>query len=84
LELFFVQDVDALLGELNFIPGTVFTTDLPYVDFLDRVHKAELKLRAKGMWEVPRPASPTSTAASSVACWGAAPPAPAVPSSSTP
>ncbi|AQL00087.1 cytokinin oxidase4b [Zea mays] len=49
------QDVDALLGELNFIPGTVFTTDLPYVDFLDRVHKAELKLRAKGMWEVPHP-----------------------------
>nr|CAB3474430.1 unnamed protein product [Digitaria exilis] len=49
------QDVDALLGELNFIPGTVFTTDVSYVDFLDRVHKAELKLRAKGMWEVPHP-----------------------------
>uniref|UniRef100_A0A0D9V6E4 cytokinin dehydrogenase n=2 Tax=Leersia perrieri TaxID=77586 RepID=A0A0D9V6E4_9ORYZ len=49
------QDVEALLGELNFIPGTVFTTDLPYVDFLDRVHKAELKLRDKGMWEVPHP-----------------------------
>jgi len=49
------QDVDALLGELNFLPGTVFTTDLPYVDFLDRVHRAELKLRAKGMWEVPHP-----------------------------
>ncbi|TVU34915.1 hypothetical protein EJB05_16771 [Eragrostis curvula] len=49
------QEVDALLGELNFMPGTVFTTDLPYVDFLDRVHRAELKLRAKGMWEVPHP-----------------------------
>uniref|UniRef100_A0A0E0JPE3 cytokinin dehydrogenase n=1 Tax=Oryza punctata TaxID=4537 RepID=A0A0E0JPE3_ORYPU len=49
------QDVEALLGELDFIPGTVFTTDLPYVDFLDRVHKAELKLRGKGMWEVPHP-----------------------------
>ncbi|KAM0872167.1 hypothetical protein ACQ4PT_038896 [Festuca glaucescens] len=49
------QEVDALLGDLNFLPGTVFTTDLPYVDFLDRVHKAELKLRAKGMWEVPHP-----------------------------
>lgn len=50
-----LQDVDALLGELNFLPGTVFTTDLPYVDFLDRVHRAELKLRTKGMWEVPHP-----------------------------
>ncbi|KQK10018.1 cytokinin dehydrogenase 5 [Brachypodium distachyon] len=49
------QEVDALLGELSFMPGTVFTTDLPYVDFLDRVHKAELKLRGKGMWEVPHP-----------------------------
>ncbi|CAM0883389.1 unnamed protein product [Alopecurus aequalis] len=49
------QEVDALLGDLNFLPGTVFTTDLAYVDFLDRVHKAELKLRGKGMWEVPHP-----------------------------
>ncbi|KAG8078121.1 hypothetical protein GUJ93_ZPchr0007g5889 [Zizania palustris] len=49
------QEVEALLGELSFIPGTVFTTDLPYVDFLDRVHMAELKLRDKGMWEVPHP-----------------------------
>ncbi|KAL5226396.1 hypothetical protein ABZP36_014661 [Zizania latifolia] len=49
------QEVEVLLGELSFIPGTVFTTDLPYVDFLDRVHKAELKLRGKGMWEVPHP-----------------------------
>jgi hypothetical protein len=32
-----------------------FTTDLQKVDFLDRVHTAELKLRAKGMWEVPHP-----------------------------
>ncbi|XP_052202915.1 cytokinin dehydrogenase 5 isoform X2 [Diospyros lotus] len=49
------REVDALMGKLNFIPATVFTTDLPYVDFLDRVHKAELKLRSKGLWEVPHP-----------------------------
>ncbi|KAJ4816257.1 Cytokinin dehydrogenase 5 [Rhynchospora pubera] len=49
------QEVEALLKELKFIPGTIFTTDLPYIDFLDRVHKAELKLRAKGLWEVPHP-----------------------------
>ncbi|URD97054.1 cytokinin dehydrogenase [Musa troglodytarum] len=47
--------VEALLRQLSFIPATVFTTDLPYVDFLDRVHKAELRLRAKGLWEVPHP-----------------------------
>ncbi|KAF6163044.1 hypothetical protein GIB67_001372 [Kingdonia uniflora] len=49
------QQVDALLKKLHFIPSTVFTTDIPYTDFLDRVHKAELKLRAKDLWDVPHP-----------------------------
>ncbi|KAI3762805.1 hypothetical protein L1987_53246 [Smallanthus sonchifolius] len=49
------QEVEALLKKLNYIPASVFTTDLPYVDFLDRVHKAELKLRSKGLWDVPHP-----------------------------
>ncbi|KAL6212869.1 hypothetical protein ACLB2K_018084 [Fragaria x ananassa] len=49
------QEIEALLKELDFVPTSVFTTDLPYVDFLDRVHKAELKLRSKGLWDVPHP-----------------------------
>lgn len=49
------QEVESLLKKLNFIPSSVFTTDLLYVDFLDRVHRAELKLRSKGLWEVPHP-----------------------------
>ncbi|KAK8943109.1 Cytokinin dehydrogenase 5 [Platanthera zijinensis] len=49
------EEVETLLRELNFIPASVFTTDLSYVDFLDRVHKAELKLRDKGLWDVPHP-----------------------------
>ncbi|KAI4389943.1 hypothetical protein MLD38_002108 [Melastoma candidum] len=49
------QKVEDLLKDLNFIPTTVFTTDLPYIDFLDRVHKAELKLRSKNLWEVSHP-----------------------------
>ncbi|CAN1314584.1 Cytokinin dehydrogenase 5, partial [Linum perenne] len=48
-------EIDSLMKQLNFIQSSVFTTDLAYVDFLDRVHKAELKLRAKGLWEVPHP-----------------------------
>lgn len=50
-----LQKVEDLLKDLNFIPTTVFTTDLPYIDFLDRVHKAELKLRSKNLWEVSHP-----------------------------
>ncbi|KAK6115297.1 hypothetical protein DH2020_007566 [Rehmannia glutinosa] len=49
------QEVEALLKKLNFIPASEFTTELPYVDFLDRVHKAELKLRSKNLWDVPHP-----------------------------
>lgn len=49
------QEVESLMGKLNFIPASVFTTDVPYMDFLDRVHTAELKLRSKGLWEVPHP-----------------------------
>ncbi|XP_022951883.1 cytokinin dehydrogenase 5-like [Cucurbita moschata] len=49
------QEVEALLKELDYIPESVFTTDLGYVDFLDRVHTAELKLRSKGLWDVPHP-----------------------------
>ncbi|XP_050212816.1 cytokinin dehydrogenase 5 [Mercurialis annua] len=49
------KEIEWLLKKLNYIPSSVFTTDLAYVDFLDRVHKAELKLRSKGLWEVPHP-----------------------------
>ncbi|KAI4316862.1 hypothetical protein L6164_024802 [Bauhinia variegata] len=49
------QEIESLLNKLDFIPSSVFTTDLSYVDFLDRVHKAELKLRAKSLWDVPHP-----------------------------
>ncbi|GMH03586.1 hypothetical protein Nepgr_005425 [Nepenthes gracilis] len=49
------QEIEALMKKLNFIAGSIFSTDLSYVDFLDRVHKAELKLRSKGLWDVPHP-----------------------------
>ncbi|KAK9164252.1 hypothetical protein Syun_005154 [Stephania yunnanensis] len=49
------QVVETLLKKLDFIPSSVFTTDVTYLDFLDRVHKAELKLRAKNLWHVPHP-----------------------------
>ncbi|PQQ03845.1 cytokinin dehydrogenase 5 [Prunus yedoensis var. nudiflora] len=48
-------EIEGLLKKLDFVPTSVFTTDLPYVDFLDRVHKAEMKLRSKGLWDVPHP-----------------------------
>ncbi|KAL9263661.1 Cytokinin dehydrogenase 5-like protein [Drosera capensis] len=49
------QEIETLMKRLRYIPGSEFTSDVSYVDFLDRVHKAELKLRSKGLWDVPHP-----------------------------
>ena len=52
---FLLQVIESLLSELSYIPSTLFLSEVPYVDFLDRVHVSEIKLRAKGLWEVPHP-----------------------------
>ncbi|GLT45255.1 hypothetical protein SLA2020_191000 [Shorea laevis] len=49
------KKIESLLSELNFIPSTIFLSEVSYVEFLDRVHLSEKKLRAKGLWEVPHP-----------------------------
>ncbi|AES69857.1 putative cytokinin dehydrogenase [Medicago truncatula] len=49
------QDIQKHLSHLNFIPSTLFQTEVTYVDFLDRVHISEVKLRSKGLWDVPHP-----------------------------
>lgn len=40
---------------MSFIPGFVFLNDVPYADFLNRVHSGEQRLRAEGLWDVPHP-----------------------------
>lgn len=50
-----LQEVNALLSQLRYIPPSLFHTDVTYMEFLDRVHSSEMMLRAKGMWEVPHP-----------------------------
>lgn len=44
-----------MLSQLSYIPSTLFTSEVTYVEFLDRVHDSEMKLRSKGLWEVPHP-----------------------------
>ncbi|KZV19569.1 Cytokinin oxidase/dehydrogenase 6 isoform 1 [Dorcoceras hygrometricum] len=41
------QEIKFLLSKLNYIPSTLFLTEVSYTKFLDRVHTAELKLRKK-------------------------------------
>ncbi|XP_022983738.1 cytokinin dehydrogenase 4-like [Cucurbita maxima] len=47
--------IEKLLSQLRYIPATLFQSEVPYVEFLDRVHISEKKLREKGLWEVPHP-----------------------------
>ncbi|XVF75736.1 hypothetical protein PTKIN_Ptkin13bG0210900 [Pterospermum kingtungense] len=49
------QNIEKLLSELHYIPSTLFLSEVSYVEFLDRVHLSEIKLRSKGLWEVPHP-----------------------------
>ncbi|KAL5056613.1 hypothetical protein RYX36_037295 [Vicia faba] len=49
------QEVERHLSELNYIQSTLFVTEVTYVEFLDRVHVSEMKLRSKGLWDVPHP-----------------------------
>ncbi|XP_027355277.1 cytokinin dehydrogenase 6 [Abrus precatorius] len=49
------QQVEKHLSRLSYIPSTLFSTEVTLVDFLDRVHVSEVKLRSKGLWDVPHP-----------------------------
>ncbi|KAH7307715.1 hypothetical protein KP509_22G073500 [Ceratopteris richardii] len=44
-----------LLAPLHCIPSSIYSTDISYVDFLNRVHVGEMKLRAQGLWDIPHP-----------------------------
>uniref|UniRef100_A0A7N1A8N3 cytokinin dehydrogenase n=1 Tax=Kalanchoe fedtschenkoi TaxID=63787 RepID=A0A7N1A8N3_KALFE len=50
-----LQETEAQLAGMNYIPSTVFTSDVPYLEFLNRVHNSEVQLQEKGLWNVPHP-----------------------------
>lgn len=49
------QEVYELLSRLRYMKNTLFQSEVSYLEFLDRVHASEVKLRAKGLWDVPHP-----------------------------
>ncbi|KAL2461180.1 Cytokinin dehydrogenase 6 [Abeliophyllum distichum] len=49
------QEIESLLSRLSYIPSMLFMSEASYVEFLDRVHAAEIKLRSKGLWDLPHP-----------------------------
>lgn len=49
------EEVEELLKGLSFLPGFIFTNDLSYIEFLNRVREGEIELQSKGLWDVPHP-----------------------------
>ncbi|XP_059316195.1 cytokinin dehydrogenase 3-like [Lycium ferocissimum] len=49
------EEMKKLLEGLNFMPGFMFTKDVTFVDFLNRVRSGEIELKSKGLWDVPHP-----------------------------
>ncbi|KAL2631434.1 hypothetical protein R1flu_016120 [Riccia fluitans] len=49
------EKVMDLLAPLSYISSFLYSTDVTYYDFLDRVHKTEMALKARGEWDVPHP-----------------------------
>ncbi|XP_074305273.1 cytokinin dehydrogenase 3-like [Silene latifolia] len=49
------KELEGQLGDLNFIPEFIFTKEVSFVEFLNRVRRGELELQSKGLWDVPHP-----------------------------
>uniref|UniRef100_A0A0D9VDV1 cytokinin dehydrogenase n=1 Tax=Leersia perrieri TaxID=77586 RepID=A0A0D9VDV1_9ORYZ len=49
------QKLRSVLDQLNFEKDFLFTKDVSYVQFLDRVREEERVLRSIGLWDVPHP-----------------------------
>ncbi|KAH9546232.1 hypothetical protein CY35_12G083500 [Sphagnum magellanicum] len=47
--------VEKMLAPLSFVQSLLFSTDVSYFKFLNRVHDVELSLRAQQLWDVPHP-----------------------------
>jgi cytokinin dehydrogenase len=51
----FSQKISKLIAPLKFISTQIFSINISYLDFLDRVHVAQLLLESLGQWVVPHP-----------------------------
>ncbi|KAH7572128.1 hypothetical protein JRO89_XS04G0206300 [Xanthoceras sorbifolium] len=48
------KKLHTLFKNLSFLPN-IYSKDVTYLEFLNRVHGEELALRQKGLWDVPHP-----------------------------
>ncbi|WOL05867.1 cytokinin dehydrogenase 3-like [Canna indica] len=49
------QVVEEISREMSYLPSQLYTVEVSYYDFLNRVRMEEMSLRSVGLWEVPHP-----------------------------
>lgn len=50
-----MQRVESMLAPLSFHRSLMFSTDVTYFSFLDRIHAVEVHLKSQGLWDIPHP-----------------------------
>ncbi|XP_031487867.1 cytokinin dehydrogenase 3-like [Nymphaea colorata] len=49
------EELEGLMSKLHYIPRMMASKDVTYMAFLNRVRHGEIKLRSRGLWNVPHP-----------------------------
>ncbi|XP_072963251.1 cytokinin dehydrogenase 3-like isoform X1 [Typha angustifolia] len=49
------QVVEEISRQMSYMPSQMYTVEVSYFDFLNRVRIEEMSLRRRGLWEVPHP-----------------------------
>ncbi|KAL9675862.1 hypothetical protein QQ045_004070 [Rhodiola kirilowii] len=49
------KDLQQVFQDMSYVGELVYTKDVSFVEFLNRVRSGELSLKSKGLWDVPHP-----------------------------
>lgn len=47
--------MEEILRQMSYMPLGIYSVEVSYFDFLNRVRMEELELRRRGVWDVPHP-----------------------------
>lgn len=51
----YFQVLEEISKKLNFMPNFIYSVQISYLDFLNRVRAEEVSLRRRGLWDVSHP-----------------------------
>lgn len=53
--VFLLQVVEKISKQMSYMASHIYSVEVSYFDFLNRVRMEEMNLRSRGLWEVPHP-----------------------------